>query len=64
MFIDRQTAYRKAYLVRLLDRLCAELDITLARRHEAEQRYTGVAEWLSASEHFLLRRLSIYLQGW
>lgn len=63
MFVDRQAAYRKAYLVQLLDRLCAELEITEARREEAEQRYNGVAEWLSSGEHYLLHGLSIYLQG-
>lgn len=63
MFVDRQTAYRKGYLVQLLDRLCAELEITEVRRNEADQRYNGVAEWLSAGEHYLLHGLSIYLQG-
>jgi hypothetical protein len=63
MFIDRQSAFRKAHLVRIIDRLCAELDITEARRRQAEERYTGVAEWLAAGDHVLLRGLAIYLQG-
>lgn len=63
MFVDSRTTYRKAFLVGLLDRLCAELDISAARREQAEQRYNGVAEWLAQSDHFLLRGLSIYLQG-
>lgn len=63
MFVDRQTAFRKAYLVGLFDRLCAELDIGEARLEEAKRRYHGVAEWLAAGEHHLLQRLSVYLQG-
>lgn len=63
MFVDRQTAFRKTYLVGLFDRLCAELDIGETRLEEAKRRYNGVAEWLAAGEHRLLQRLSIYLQG-
>jgi len=63
MFVDRQTAYRKYFLVRVLDRLCAALEISEAQRRQAEERYSGVAEWLWAGEHHLLRWLSIYLQG-
>lgn len=63
MFVDRQTVFRKSYLVGLVDRLCAELDIGEARLEEAKRRYNGVAEWLAAGEHHLLQRLSIYLQG-
>lgn len=63
MFVDRQAVYRKTYLVSLVDRLCAELDISEARLEEAQRRYNGVAEWLAAGEHYLLKRLSIYLQG-
>jgi hypothetical protein len=63
MFVDQLTAYRKAYLVRILDRLCAELDLTEARRRQAQERYEGVAQWLAAGDHALLAGLAIYLQG-
>jgi hypothetical protein len=63
MFVDHLTAYRKAYLVGILDRLCAELDITEARKRQAQERYEGVARWLAAGDHALLRSLEIYLQG-
>lgn len=63
MFVDQRTAFRKAYLVNLLARLCAELDIPEGRLRQARERYEGVAEWLADGDHFLLRELSIYLQG-
>lgn len=63
MFVDHRLAYRKAYLINLLVRMCAELDITESRLQQAKERYEGVARWLAAGEHFLLHDLSIYLQG-
>ena len=63
MYLDRATAYRKAFLVSLFDRLCTELEISPARFQLAEERYLGISEWLSDGEHPLLRGVSIYLQG-
>ncbi|WP_038368893.1 nucleotidyltransferase [Bosea sp. UNC402CLCol] len=63
MIVDQRSVFRKAYLVNLLTRLCAELDIPEGRLRQAQERYEGAAEWLAAGEHFLLRELSIYLQG-
>ena len=63
MIVDQRSFFRKAYLVNLLARLCAELDIPEGRLRQAQERYEGVAEWLADGDHFLLRDLSIYLQG-
>lgn len=63
MIIDQRLAFKKAYLINLLARLCSELDISEARFRQAQERYEGVAEWLSDGDHFLLRDFSIYLQG-
>ena len=63
MIIDQRPAFKKAYLIGLLARLCSELDISEARFRQAQERYEGVAEWLSDGDHFLLRDFSIYLQG-
>lgn len=58
-----QSTFRKAQLVGLLERMCESLEPTDAQLALAKQRYEGVGEWLAASEHPLLRSLSIYLQG-
>lgn len=63
MYVEHRLAHRKAYLINLLARMCAELDITESRFQQAKERYEGVARWLADGEHFLLHDLSIYLQG-
>ena len=54
---------RKMRLVGLLERLCQELELTIAQLELARRRYEGVGAWLAASDEPLLRALAIYLQG-
>lgn len=63
MYVDHRAFGRKSHLVGLFDRLCSELEISEARRRQAEERYTGVAQWLCGGADPLLQGISIYLQG-
>jgi hypothetical protein len=64
---DRQihefASYKRSALVRALDRLCQELELSPSRYDEARQRYESVGGWLAGSENRFLSVAAVYPQG-
>lgn len=54
---------RRAEIVRFLDEIIADLDITASQFERAEQSYNAVGEWLNGSDNLLLQSVLVYLHG-
>lgn len=63
MYIERQTALRKAQLFGVLERLCERLEPTETQADRAKTSYEAVGQWLAGAEGEWLASTSIYLQG-
>jgi len=63
MYIERQTALRKAQLFGLLERLCERLELSPTQADRAKTSYEAVGQWLAGAEAEWLASSSIYLQG-
>lgn len=63
MYVDRQTALRKAQLFGVLERLCERLEPTPAQADRAKTSYEALGQWLAGAENEWLVSGSIYLQG-
>lgn len=63
MYIERQTALRKAQLFGVLERLCERLEPSETQADRAKTSYEAVGQWLAGAEGEWLASSSIYLQG-
>ena len=63
VYVERQTALKKAQLFGVLERVCQHLEPTPAQIDRAKTSYEAVGQWLAGAENQWLASSSIYLQG-
>lgn len=61
--VTQLVARKKQMVVRLLDQLCQQVEITVTQFQTAKTRYEAVGAWLSASSSQHLDQVQIYPQG-
>lgn len=54
---------RKSEIYSILDEICQDLDLTQSQTESARTSYEAVAEWVSASDNPVLRRIDLYAHG-
>ncbi|MBR8248052.1 nucleotidyltransferase domain-containing protein [Burkholderia cenocepacia] len=61
--IQELSSYKRSLLVQTLDRLCDELELSVSRYQQAQERYEAVGDWLAGSGDRFLSSALIYPQG-